>query len=64
MIGALWAVMGCGYLSTGWGWDERFPLRPWPVVWTAPRASDGRVYRSVTWCGVWVGVELRTAVTR
>jgi hypothetical protein len=58
MIGALWVVAGLGYLSIGWGWDARFPLRPWPVPWRAPPADDGRIYRSLTWCGFWIGVAL------
>lgn len=63
MVSALWVVAGVGYLSVGWGWDERFPLRPWPVPWRAPPTAAGLVYRSVTWCGLWVGAALRPAVT-
>ena len=59
MVGAMWVARGVGYLSIGWGWDERFPLRPWPVWWQAPPTVDGLVYRSVTWCGFWAGVGVR-----
>lgn len=58
MISLLFVISGAGYLSTGWGWDQRFPLRPWPVPWAAPPDAEGRVYRSLTWFGFWVGVAL------
>jgi hypothetical protein len=60
MLSLLLVVSFVGYLSFGWGWDERFPLRPWPVPWAAPPDAEGRVYRSVTWCGFWIGVALAT----
>lgn len=55
MVSALAAIWRGPYLTAGWGWDEQFPLRPWPVFWR-DRKPGGRIYRSVTWCGFFVGV--------
>jgi hypothetical protein len=57
MVSALSAIWRGPYLTAGWGWDEQFPLRPWPVFWS-DRKPRGRIYRSVTWCGFFVGVAL------
>jgi hypothetical protein len=55
MVSALAAIWRGPYLALGWGWDGQFPLRPWPVAWSDPKPR-GLVYRSVTWCGFFVGV--------
>jgi hypothetical protein len=57
VVSALATVRRGPYATAGWGWYERFPLRPWPVFWTNPKPG-GLVYRSVTWCGFFVGVAI------
>jgi hypothetical protein len=57
MVSALASIWRGPYATVGWGWDQQFPLRPWPVFWSDVR-HYGLLYVSVTWCGFFVGVAL------